>query len=399
MNKLFLLAAGGFLLVFSSCKKEEKEKPNPFPATVEITGSIGLPTANAMVSTADETFLVQLATLGRNSAGLKGEIQIVGLTTFDGAGKLTDNVPPHGVLIGDPDFKTCLAVDKATNRSVSVTSSYYNDSVTELALKLFTINGKSLLINRVEKPAKHIEVSKVTVLSTGYLITGTTYNNGDRDVYMAKYDKSLVKKWEKIFSGSFNDGGMDAVDLCNGEIGVLAYTYSLGKGDRDILYLKLDGISGNVIFAFTYGTDGYEEPQRIIMDSKCRVYIAGHTSGFGHPEHNAYIICLDIFGNLVWENNYGTPHHDGFQAITLLPDKKGLLAAGRSMQGTSGQEDLFIQAVDFDGNPLWSKTYGDPNQTEIPVDIITNKEFYFVLSNRIDAAGKFSAVFVKDKLQ
>lgn len=391
------------LVLLTQCKKEKKEEATVFPAILELSGTIPLPTAVGMVFAGDPNstnvpFMVGLSTLAPNPQGTFGTIQFAALNPHNGSTRLSEFIPPHTVSIKDPNYKTSFTIEINSSRLVSVYSEFKNDTSTTIVFKQFSLDGKSLFNIRTETINKRLEITRIVAISDGFIICGTAFNGGNRDVFVAKYNTSLTLRWEKTFGGPANDGAMDAVQLCDNEIGILAYTYSFGQGDRDIWFIKLGNLLGDSKLQATYGTSGYEEPQRIIKDKQCRYYIAGHTAGFGHPEHNAYIVAIDQNGGFIWENNYGTPLHDGFQAISLLPNNQGLLAAGRSMQTNAPHENIFVQALGFDGKPLWSKTYGDPNLTEIPTDIITDNQFYYLLSNRIDAAGKFSVIFVKDEL-
>lgn len=68
------------------------------------------------------------------------------------------------------------------------------------------------------------------------------------------------------------------------------------------------------------------------------------------------------------------------------------------MQGIGQPEDIFIVCFDEWGNEKWRKKYGEPNLTEMPQSIAADGEFYYLACNRVDANGKYSAVFIKDRL-
>jgi len=246
----------------------------------------------------------------------------------------------------------------------------------------------------------NLAISKIMKVKDGYLLVGAKINSGDRNVVVIKYDQSLnTKLWEKEFGGAGNDMAMDAIELCDGNYGILAYTYSKGAGDRDVWYLKLD-VDGSLISELTYGGVGYEEPQKIIsmVGNNCELIIAGHSSSYRAPEHDGYILKINENGAKIWEKTFGTANHDGFNTITNIPQTNNYIAAGRSMQGMGQPEDVFVVCFDDNGNELWRKKYGDPTQTELPEDIVADSEFYYLMCNRVDATGNFSAIFVKDKL-
>lgn len=233
-------------------------------------------------------------------------------------------------------------------------------------------------------------------VADGILAFGAKINGSDRQAVLVKYNSQFEQVlWEKEFGGAGNDMVMDAVQLCNNNYGILAYTYSKGGGDRDVWYLQVDE-KGNLISDVTFGGAGYEEPQQIIASSGCNLYIAGHSSSFGAPEHDGYLLCITETGTKIWEKTYGTPMHDGFNTLTATTN--GLIAVGRSMQGAGMPEDVFVVATDWNGNELWRKKYGDPNLTEMPRQVLADNEFYYIACNRYNKAGNSNAVFIKDKM-
>lgn len=243
----------------------------------------------------------------------------------------------------------------------------------------------------------NVEPVRLIEVNDGYILVGAKINGNDKNAVVIKFSPTFVKIWEKEYGGAGNEMAMDAVDLCDNNYAILAYTYSKGAGDRDIWYLKIDR-NGYLITDTTYGGAGYEEPQRMITRGGCELYIAGHSSSFGAPEHDGYLLKINDKGGKIWEKTFGTQYHDGFNAVVNIPNTKTFIAVGRSMQGVAQPEDIFLVCFDEDGKELWRKKYGDPNYTELPQDIIADEEYYYLACNRVDVAGKTHGVFIKDKL-
>jgi hypothetical protein len=300
--------------------------------------------------------------------------------------------------IGDYSIAGNLAISSFNNQFYYGLVALNKPSVNGSEYTIFSnINNLSPLSQPIKRTEDSIELKRIVTVNDGYLLIGTKMVNGSKDVLIIKYrNNSVFKEWERTIGTPGDDVGIDAIQLCDNNYGILAYTDGKGAGDRDVWFLKI-GANGTLQSDETYGGVGYEEPQRIISEFGCKLYIIGHSASFGAPEHDGYVIKINENGTKEWEKTFGTPYHDGFNAATHIPDTKTFIAAGRSMQGVGQPEDVFVVCFDEGGNELWRKKYGDPNLTELPQEIIADNEFYYITSNRTDANNNFTSVFIKDR--
>lgn len=399
VSKLLLLAFVVFF--FSTCKKEKEEsKTSLYPAVyefktdgAEITtqGIVSFPTFNGELIVQNSRYhpsvaLTRTVHLTLDLENLSGG-KIIKSTRF--VSSKSGKYQVNGNITLDPkNVSNIYGASFSSNTTTNTTvASYYK----------FHRLGGTVFTPR-EYTENDVELNRVVEVDDGFLVVGAKINGTDNNVIVMKYNKTLSSKiWEKEFGGAGNDVAMDAVQLCDNNYGILAYTYSKGAGDRDVWFLKMD-VNGYLIWDSTYGGAGYEEPQRIVTRTECDIYILGHSSSFGAPEHDGYILRINENGVKIWEKTFGTPNHDGFQAAANIPNTGNFVAVGRSMQGMGQPEDVFVVCFDHKGNELWRKKYGDPNLTELPQDIVADNEFYYIACNRVDANGKYSSVFIKDKL-
>lgn len=381
------------LLVFiAACKKEkENNDTTQYPAILPFKTADMETYGVGMLRNNNGRFTIQM--VDKQDGGLVHTSKVISLDISPSSSNLIASSVQ--LFSSQTPISGSLFYDKATSNSFSLSQiKGAGDTVVFLTFRKFNDILLQMDLRSLTEP--NFDLAKMIPVANGYLFIGSQLKNNQRDVCVIKYSKNLNRVWMKTFGGNLNDAGMDGVELCDNNYGILAYTYSIGSGDRDVWYLKLSP-NGDFISGTTYGGSGYEEPQQIISNG-CDVYIAGHSASFGNPEHHGYLLKITDNGTKIWENTYGTSNHDGFQTITFTADKSGLIAAGRSMQGTTGPEDLFIVCTDLNGNEQWRKKYGEADLTENPVAILADEEFYYVLCNRIDLTGKFGSVFIKDKL-
>lgn len=372
------------------------ESVSVFPAIFEFKFGEGEETSHGMVliNSVEEKFVVQQTRYFNNTKPTQFHHYELDLQKNIGSNIVTKDTRywsyPTGSTVNSGDLTMINGTDDFHGMIA-----YNYSGIIRFELFRGEWNSGALSLKRAYA-IEGFEPSKIISISTGFLLVGTKTTNGDKNVCVMKYSFTSDMIWEKEFGGAGEDVGIDAVQLCDGSYGVLAHTYSKGSGDRDIWYLNVSG-SGFLISDKTFGGSGYDEPQAILRNGYCELYIAGNTTRFGAPEHDGYVLKIHSNGNLLWEKTFGTQYHDGFDAITQIANTETFLVAGRSMQGVGQPEDLFIVCFDENGNELWRKKYGDPNLTELPHTIIATNEYYYVSCNRLSIDNKYSSVFIKDK--
>lgn len=384
------------LLVINSCKKDEKVEAQ-YPAYIffnEDGKDISI-TGMARYPFLDQEFVIQTAEVLTQFQQRETKQYILDVSNTSKDIHKAKNT--FHFTVGANRHIGSIKLHKNNQQMTGFVANYTTGST--LNTFLYTLEGRAQIQfpTIVNQGLENIEPIRLVDVNDGYLLVGAKINGSDRNVVVVKFSPTFALIWEKEYGGAGNEMAMDAVDLCDNNYGILAYTYSKGAGDRDIWYLKLDR-NGYLITDTTYGGAGYEEPQRMITRGGCELYIAGHSSSFGAPEHDAYLLKINDKGSKIWEKTFGTQYHDGFNTLVNIPNTKTFIAAGRSMQGVGQPEDIFLVCFDEDGKELWRKKYGDPNYTELPQDIIADEEFYYLACNRIDIAGKSHGVFIKDRL-
>lgn len=65
-------------------------------------------------------------------------------------------------------------------------------------------------------------------------------NDGDKDVYVVKFDKDGKRIWQKTYGGAESDVGKSVVAVNNGGILIAGFTNSYGKDRTDVYILYID---------------------------------------------------------------------------------------------------------------------------------------------------------------
>ena len=189
----------------------------------------------------------------------------------------------------------------------------------------------------------------------GYAIVGSSGN-----LYPAEYDLSFVKidssgeiEWTRRIDGTERDRGYSVVQDCDSGFVVIgnSNSYSSSLDTDDILLLKISS-SGELEWARTLGSTGYEMCERFISTIDSGFVAVGVTTGFGSSNFTLIVLKLNSIGEVEWSRIFGIDDNRewGF-SVVQMPDS-GYVVTGESdnLDTSSTRADLFLARMDSDGN-------------------------------------------------
>lgn len=144
-------------------------------------------------------------------------------------------------------------------------------------------------------------------------------------------------------------------------LGAQNMAWSLAKGhggasDEQAWAVEVDG-GGNILVTGSFSSPG------IIFGTNTLTNSGSNTS-------DIFIVKYDAAGNVLWAKSFGTSNNDEGRCLTY--DGSGniyfagyfngaTLAMGNSTLTNSGNDDIFIAKLDFNGNVLWASAVGNIN--------------------------------------
>jgi hypothetical protein len=202
-----------------------------------------------------------------------------------------------------------------------------------------------------------------TKAQDGFMLVGLTESadSGSSQVCLVKisFDGKVI--WNKVYGDSVDFAGRGVALTQDGCYLVAGYTNSIGNGDYDFLALKIDA-SGKLLWNRTYG--GVESDKAYAVASALDgCVIVGDTRSQGSGDSDAWIVKIDLEGNLVWEKAFGGLDFDTPTCITLLSDGS-YAVGGITFSFGNGMRDFWLFKVDSTGKVLWSCTVGRSNYEE-----------------------------------
>ena len=236
--------------------------------------------------------------------------------------------------------------------------------------------------------------SQNNIILTGYFegtvdFGGVSFTSqGAGDGFVAKYSPSGSLLWAKQIAGYGNESGKAVVVNGSGDVFVSAYFSSpidLGTGlvltnnnySYDIVLAKLSGLDGTTMWARTFGSSSYDDPNGLATDKYGNVVVTGVAYGdinLGGGIVGSGKIFVAKYsganGQYMWSkvfNSQGT--FDAGKAVAADPVTGNLFLTGGFTGSVdfgggllttlnNGNGGIFLAAYDPNGNYLWAKGLG-----------------------------------------
>ena len=252
--------------------------------------------------------------VGRNiKSGVNGDIFICGFTTS------SNNISDNGYQ-NSYGGQSDAFIAKFNYNGLRIWATYFGGSAVDAGISLTLDQNNYLYL------AGHSE-SQTNVAFSGFQ---TTYNGGNRDAFLVKFDINGNLIWSTYYGGTGYDIGLNSNCDNNGNIYLIGYTDSqssialngsqnnFGGGLYDGFIVKFSP-SCQRLWASYFGGNNYDVILSSAIDNYGNLYVAGmtnstnniafngHQNNFGGGIYDAFMAQLNSFGT----KNYGT-YYGGF---------------------------------------------------------------------------------------
>ncbi len=222
---------------------------------------------------------------------------------------------------------------------------------------------------------------------------GTTFNSSD--IFVQKLDANGNFLWAHDFGANNYDRGNAVAIDANGDVYFAGYflatvDFDPGPGVESVNGSQGDGYllklttNGDFIWVKTISGSGSQNINAIVLDTNGMIYLAGSCSSSftdfdpGPATYNppsfggadAFVEKLDSLGNFVWAHRFGGPGSDYTTAIDIDADGN-VYTTGKFKDSmdinvgigvlnlySHGNDDVFIQKLNNNGDYLWSTQIG-----------------------------------------
>jgi len=185
-------------------------------------------------------------------------------------------------------------------------------------------------------------------------ISGGTYNFGNGDGFLSKFNKYGNLIWYKTYGGNEVDYFQKHVLTKDKNLLLLGCSNSYGIGGGDVWIVKVDS-SGSVLWSKTVGGPSVESAWYATEAIDSGFFVYGNTYSYGSGGADNYLIKLNKKGDLEWTKTYGNNYFNDLKGLTNYPDGNSIYC---SNYATSNSADALIAMIDSIGNIIWSFSFG-----------------------------------------
>lgn len=240
----------------------------------------------------------------------------------------------------------------------------------------------------VNDPAGNVYVAGKYEMNADF--SGTILpDQGNHDIYIAKYTAAGALEWIKTAGGSLGDYAQalycDGTALyISGEIEGYGHqitfegnsTVLTCVGDNDLFLAKYD-LNGNLLWAKSEGGSMSDKALAITADASGNVYIAGYFKDAinfggvapltGAGDRDIYLAKYDSNGNFLWVRTAGSSGRDEAKSVMCDPAgniyitgmHNGSVTFGSTtLTAPNGYVNMFLVKYAPDGTVIWAETAG-----------------------------------------
>jgi hypothetical protein len=222
----------------------------------------------------------------------------------------------------------------------------------------------------------------------GYLFAGST--NGDYRLLKSDYQGDIL--WTQTYERSSNDYVGSVIETTDG--GYLIAGDALSDF-YEFFLIKTTSL-GDTLWTRTYGGWESEHVGSVIETSDGGYLIAGSTMSYGAGDFDYWLVKINFQGDTLWTRTYGGSNWDWATSVIETPDE-GYLIAGETESYGSGRADYWLVKTNFQGDTLWTHAYGG-NSSDYGRAVIASGDeqgYLFIGSTRSYGAGGSDIWLVK----
>lgn len=182
---------------------------------------------------------------------------------------------------------------------------------------------------------------------------------GGSDGWIIKTDSQGKEVWNRPVIGQGSDNIASFLTDKDGGI-ILAGWTDTGSSQSDGWLVKFDA-AGNQVWSRTYPCADID---LITSVKKCPdggYVLAGWVTFADDRYQDAWLIKTDFDGNKVWSRTYGNSKSDIVHSVEISPDG-GILLAGQTINPANNSYDGWILKTDCQGNEMWQNVFGNSRE-------------------------------------
>lgn len=217
-----------------------------------------------------------------------------------------------------------------------------------------------------------------------FLAGGTTTEENGTDMYLVRTDSAGNRLWSKTYGGEGDENANAIVVTDDGGLVLAGTTDSIGAGANDFYLVRADG-DGNALWSQTYGGASFELLYAAQVTSDGGIVLAGVTGSSGAGGSDAYVVKTDGAGVSDWARTFGGTQNEYVYSVIEV-STGGYLAVGSTTSAGAGGADAYVLRIDAAGNQVWAQNFGGAGQDRAQ-SVVELAEGGFLVGGYTDSSG------------
>jgi type IX secretion system substrate protein len=162
--------------------------------------------------------------------------------------------------------------------------------------------------------------------------------------------------FQKTYGGADHDYGQSVQQTSDGGYIITGTTPSFSAIAYDVYLIKTDSI-GDTLWTKIFGGGWNDRGISIYQTADGGYIITGFTESFGAGYRDVYLIKTDFNGNILWTKTFGGVSPDVGNSVQQTTDGGYIIVSANSSFGL-GLNDVYLIKTDSTGDTLWTKNFG-----------------------------------------
>jgi uncharacterized delta-60 repeat protein len=216
-----------------------------------------------------------------------------------------------------------------------------------------------LLWERTFGGAQNDRARTIVAMEDGsFVVAGMTrsYGSSQGDAWILKVDNSGDLLWERTFGGDEEYAIFSIAAMPDS--GIIATGY-VDEGDSfgfELWVIRLNP-QGERLWDRKYGRGVFDAGTAITATEDNGAIVAGVTSKDGFRSDDAWVLRLNASGDIVWDQTFGGPEPDSAWAVVEMPGT-GYAVTIATLSYGAGSSDAWLICLNDDGRLVWQRIYG-----------------------------------------
>jgi hypothetical protein len=198
----------------------------------------------------------------------------------------------------------------------------------------------------------------VATFDSGFAMIGSILDS-IQTIYLVKVDANGDSLWTKYFNYLPEQHAEMIIETSDKNLLIVGEGSKITGSDLDVYAVETDSM-GDSLWTKTYSRTqlhNWEFGKGLIEFSDSVYFICGTSWNLNNNSYDIILIKINQNGDSIWTKLIGDSYENTANCIQLVSDST-FIVAGTTIKDTNTTIQAYLLKVDFNGDTIWTKTYG-----------------------------------------